>query len=154
MIKKWCCDYNSCSIKIHSSTTLNLWWIFDDIPICDNETIDEDLLWLWWIYVLELDIVWLHDLTVLLMHNNIMIDKLMPWLMLIEVASHTERETLHKIPTLIIICRWLLTVEARFLDMINHLILLKLFWQILIWAEKVSLSSSPICWEKGLRVRL
>jgi len=49
--------------------------------------------------------------------------------------------------------KWgLLIVDGRILDMNNHMLLLKKFWQVLIWAEKVSPSLSPNHWEKGLRV--
>lgn len=47
------------------------------------------------------------------MHDNIMIDKLMSWLMMIEEISHLEGETLHEIPTLIII--WSKSIEDSWL---------------------------------------
>ena len=99
------------------------WWI----ELCDKEV----MLWSWFlkytpiIYLtLTLDeilmswctgkvananiydhgeFVWLYDLTVLLMHDNI-IDRLMTWIIMVEGVAHFEGEYLHNIPTPIIIC--------------------------------------------------
>ena len=60
----------------------------ENLMECDGEVVYVDMLCPWWIYVLEPNIVGFHDLTFLLMHDNIMIDKLMTWIMMTEVVSH------------------------------------------------------------------
>lgn len=79
--------------------------MFDVMFIFDEEVVDVDMLWIWCINIWKPNIVWLHDLTILSMHDSIIIDKLMSWMMMIEVASLSERETLHEISTPIINCK-------------------------------------------------
>jgi len=62
--------------------------MFDVMFICGDDVADANMLWPWWIYVLESYIVLFHDLIVMLMHDIIMIDRLMTWTMMTEVDSH------------------------------------------------------------------
>lgn len=55
------------------------------------------------------DIVWLYDVTNLLMHENI-IDMFMTWIKMTKVDFHLEGEYLHKIPSPIIIIYSFLTL--------------------------------------------
>lgn len=76
----------------------------DVMFICDDEVADANMLWPWWIYEVDPDIVGFHDLTILLMHESIRIDKLMFWMMMNELTSHSEGETIHKVSASIVIC--------------------------------------------------
>lgn len=50
---------------------------FNDVTfISYDEVANANVLFPWWIYVLELNIVWFHDLTIMLIHDSIMIDRL------------------------------------------------------------------------------
>ena len=49
------------------------------------------------------NLILIDGLTVLLMHDSIMIDRLMFWMMVTEVVSHLEGETFHEILTPIIV---------------------------------------------------
>jgi len=60
--------------------------MFDIIFICDDEVAEANMLWPWLIYVLESDIAWFYDLTVLI-HDNI-IDRLMTWIIMAEGIAH------------------------------------------------------------------
>jgi len=124
--------------------------------IYDDEVVDVNMSCLLWIYILETDIAWFHDLIVPLMHDSIMIDRLMFWMMMTKGSSHLEGETLHKIPTSIFICIGCMenSLLLKFSDVNRQISDVADLQLVLVWEERVSLRLNPNRTEASLLVWL
>jgi len=99
--------------------------MFHVMFIYDDEATNVDMLWIWCINFWKTSYSSLHDLKILLMHDNIMIDRLMSWMMMTKLASQLEGETLNRISTPIINCKkWTDDVDFCRIFPTNHLALI------------------------------